>query len=31
MSNWALHADATPESNRPAVPDAPIDFSIPSI
>jgi 16S rRNA G966 N2-methylase RsmD len=29
MSNWALHADATPESNRPTVPDTPIDFSIP--
>jgi hypothetical protein len=29
MSNWALRTDATPESNRPIVPDTPIDFSIP--
>src|SRR5437588_1791703 len=29
MSNWALPRDATPESTRPAIPDTPIDFSIP--
>lgn len=29
MSNWALRTDTTPENNRPAVPDTPIDFSIP--
>src|SRR5712692_4873636 len=29
MSNWALHSDTTPESTRPAIPDTPIDFSIP--
>ena len=29
MSNWALNANATPESNRSVIPDTPIDFSIP--
>src|SRR5437588_2505502 len=29
MSNWALRSDPTPESTRPAIPDTPIDFSIP--
>src|SRR2546430_14526402 len=29
MSNWALRSDTTPESTRPAIPDTPIDFSIP--
>jgi len=28
MSSWALRADATPEGNRSAVPDTPIDFSV---
>src|SRR5712692_125551 len=29
MPNWALRTGATPESDLPAVPDTPIDFSIP--
>lgn len=29
MSSWPLRIDATPEDNRPLIPDTPIDFSVP--